>query len=545
MGLTELHLLDGQTVAPGDVDKVRAWPARILLLLLLAGSVFLALRIFLLPVPLGAIAPPHDFSAMRALRQVEALAGSPPGGVEAFLAAQLAALGLGPESGVPGQRCVAARLRGTEPTGTILLLTSYDPAGSAPGTAGAASMLEALRTFLTGPRPKNDVIVLFSATRPLDAAAVAGHGASLVLLFERLSDRGPVALIGTSLENGWILREALRDLPHPTVFLASNDVVGRPAGEGTAFLSFAAVGGPAAGSSTPDARTLQDSGETVLALLGRLGNLPLPPPRAPDLVAFNVGRDQAVSYPASWSRAGGIVAAIAAALLLALGVGRRRLGSEDFATGVVLFPLVVALASAIAAAALALLVRWNPGGHVLPWGTPHSAWFSGGVLALAVSVTAALDVFLRGRRSSASADHGLAAAALFWWAILAAVSGFRFPDLAPLAVVPALLLVPLFLVLFLLEDPSRHPWLQTLAVALVAVPAVLLLTPVWRLLDVAAGWVAPAPRYFIAAVSAGLGAFLAATLLPHLSLSRRRWVFPAFCLVAAVGLLAAGARLTP
>lgn len=542
MSLTELHLLDGQTVEPGEVDKVRSWPARVVLLLLVALSVLLALRIFRVPVPLWAIAPQHEFSAIRALRQVEAVQRISPGGVEDHLATQLAGLGLVREAVVPGERSVAARLTGTQASGAVLLLTAYDPAGSAPGAAGAATMLEALRTFLAGQRPKNDVIVLFSATRPLEDAAIAGHGASLVLRFERLSDRGPVALTGTSRDNGWILREALRDLPHPTVFLASSGLAGRRAAEGPSFLSFAAMGGPAAGSSLPDARTLQDAGDTVLALLRRFGNLPLPPPRAADLVAWNVAPEQAVCYPATWSRVGGILAAASGALLLALGISRRRLRIDSLATGVVLLPLVVTFASSVAAAALALLVRWNPGGHVLPWGTPHSAWFSGGVLALAVGVIAASDAV---RWRAAPDDHGLAAAALFWWVLLAAVTGFRYPDLAPLAVVPALVLVPSFLVLFLLDEPSRHPWLQALALALAAVPAALLLTPVWRLLDVAAGWTLPAPRYSFAGLGTGLGAFLAVTLLPHLPLPRRRWLIPLLCLAAAAGLLTAGARLTP
>jgi hypothetical protein len=545
VNLTGLHLLDGETADLEDVDNVRTWPARVLLLLAVASAVFLALLIFRRPVPLGAIAPAHEFSAVRALRLSETIAAVPPGGVEAFLAAQLGALGLVPEPERPGERNVAARLPGTQPTGAVLLLTSYDPAGSAPGAAGATAMLEALRTLATGPRLRNDVIVLLSATRPPDEAAIAGRGAALVLRFERLSDRGPVALLATSPDNGWLLGEALRALPHPTLFLLSRGGAEGARGGGPAFLSFAAVGGPATGSASPDAATLQDVGESVLSLLGRFGNVALPGPRAPDLVAWNVAPGEAVSYPATWSRAGGLLAAAAAVLLLALGVHRRRFALDTFAASVVFLPLAVSLAAAVAAASLACLVRWNPGGHALPWGTTGSAWFSGAVLALAVGVTAALDAVVRTRRAAAPADHGLAAAALLWWAILGVVAGFRFPDLAPLAVVPALLLVPAYLVLFLLDEPSRHPWLQSLALALAAVPAALLLTPVWRFLDVAAGWSAPAPRYPVAALGAGLGALLAATYLPHISLPRRRWISPVACLAVAAGLLAAGARLIP
>ena len=543
MSLTELHLLDGQTADVKDPDRVWAWPARILLLLLLAVTAWISLRAYLLPLPLGAIAPEGEFSATRALRHVEAMANVPPGGVEAYLAAQAAALGLSSEAAIAESRGVVARLAGTEPSGAILLTSSYDPAGSAPGVAGAATMLEMLRALRTGPKPKNDVLVLFSATRPLDEAAVAARGAALVLRFERLSDRGPVALLGSSRESGWLAREALRHIPHPTVFLVGNDAGGR-SGAGTATLVFTAIGGPAAGA-VPDPRTVQDAGATALDLVRTLGGLALPGPAQPDLVAFNVGEDQVVTYPAAWSRTGGLVSALAAAILLALGFVRRKLAPAALATGTLLFPVVVVAASVIAATALAILARWNPGDHALPWGTPHAAWFSGGVLALGVTIVAALDVVLRARRAAPRADPGLATAGLIWGAVLALVTGLWFPQAAYLAVVPAILFVPAFLVLFLTDDVSRHPWMQATALALAAVPAVLLLTPIWRLLDVASGWVAPAPRFLPAAVSAGLGALVAALLLPHLSLPRRPWLFPAFCLVIAASLLVLGARLSP
>jgi hypothetical protein len=84
-----------------------------------------------------------------------------------------------------------------------------------------------------------------------------------------------------------------------------------------------------------------------------------------------------------------------------------------------------------------------------------------------------------------------------------------------------------------------------MALAVAAVPAVLLLAPVCRLLDVAAGWMVPSPVLSVAAVSAALSALVTALLFPHLSLPRRRWLFPAFCVVVAAGLFVAGVRLSP
>ncbi len=541
MALTDLHLLDNEAPVGIDPDRVSTWPPRVLLLLLLAGAVFYGLRLFLLPVPLGAIAPLDEFSAARAERQVETIAAAAPSGVETALAASLGAVGLVPEPLPAGSRGVAARLRGTQPDGAILLATPYDPAGSAPGLAGAAAMIEALRTFGTGPKPKNDILVLFSATRPLDEAVLGAYDAALVFRFERISDRGPVALLSATPGSGRLVREAIRQLPHPTVTLAASDFGGRPASK-AATLSFAAIGGPSTVAAAPDPRTIQDAGATALSLLRRFGSATLPVPAGPDVVAFTVGQDQVVTYPAAWSRSLGLAAAAAAVVLLAIGVLRKKLDLRLFATGLLLYPLVAIVAWAAAFVALSLLVRWNPGSHLLPWGTQNAEWFGGAVLAFSIALAAVLLTLLRGWRKTPIADTGLASAGLLWWALLALVTGLRYPDLAPVAALPVLLLVPAFLVLFFTENVSHHPWLSGTALAVAGVPALLLVAPLGRFLDVAAGWMVPSPRLSVAAVSAGLFALVASLLLPHLSLPRRRWLFPAVFLVVAAGLLVAGYR---
>jgi len=541
MALTDLHLLDNEAPVGIDPDRVSTWPARVLVLLLFAGTALYGLRLFLLPVPIGAIAPTADFSAARAARQVETIAAAAPAGVETALAASLAALGLAAEPVPAGSHGVAARLRGTQPDGTILLVTPYDPAGSAPGLAGAAAMIETLRALGTGPKPKNDVLVLFSATRPLDEAVLAAYDAALVFRFERISDRGPVALLATTAGSGGLVREALRDLPHPTVTLAANDLGHRPVSRAPT-LSFAAIGGPSTVAAGPDLRTIQDAGATALALLRRFGSSALPVPAGPDVVAFTVGQDQVVTYPATWSRSLGLSAAAAAVVLLAIGVLRKKLDLRLFATGLLFYPLVAFVAWAAAFVFLSLLVRWNPGGHLLPWGMQNAEWFTGAVLAFSIALVAVLLTLLRRWRKTPIADPGLASAGLFWWALSGLVAGLRYPDLAPVAALPALLLVPAFFVLFFTENVSHHPWLSGTALALAGVPAILFVAPLCRFLDVVAGWMAPSPRLSVAALSAGLSALVAALLLPHLSLPRRRWLFPAFFFVVAAGLLVAGFR---
>lgn len=541
MALVDLHLLDGEAPVGIDPDRVFTWPARVLLLLLLAGAALYGLRLFLLPVPIGAIAPTADFSASRAERQVETIAAAAPAGVETALAASLAAVGLVAEPGPAGSRGVAARLRGTQPDGAILLVTPYDPAGSAQGLAGAATMIEALRAFATGPKPKNDILVLFSATRPLDESALAAYDAALVFRFERISDRGPVALLSATAGSGGLVRKALGGLPHPTVTLVANDLGHRPVLR-AATLSFVAIGGPSIVAAGPDLRTIQDAGATALALLRRFGSSALPVPAEPDVVALTIGQDQVVIYPATWSRSLGFAAAIATVGLLAIGVLRKKLDLRLFATGLLLYPLVAFVMWAAALALFSLLVRMNPGGHLLPWGSLHAEWFASAVLAFSVALTVLFLTILREKRKTPTADPGLAAAGLFWWALFGFVAGLRYPDLAPIVAIPALLLVPAFLVLFFTENVSRHPWLAGAALAVAGVPAVLLVAPFCRLLNVVAGWMVPSPRLSVAALSAALSALVTALFLPHLSLPKRPWVFPAFFLVLSAGLLVAGFR---
>lgn len=540
MALVDLHLTDGEAQPDIDPDRGITWPIRFLLLLLLVGTAFYGLRLFVLPLPIGAIAPTDEFSSSRALSHVEVVSAAAPSGIETALASSLAALGLVPEAMPAGSRGVAARLRGTQPTGTILLVTPYDAAGSAPGLAGAATIMESLRAFLTGPRPKNDVVVLFSATRPLDERVLAAFDAALVFRLERISERGPVALVAASSGTGALVPEALRVLPHPTVTFEPLDLGARPASR-VPTLSFAAIGGPSMLSGA-DPRTVQDAGATALALLRRFGSAALPVPAAPDVVAVTVGQDQIVTYPAAWSRTLGIAAALVAIALLAVGFLRKKLTASSFATGLVLYPLIGAIAWVFGLAALSLLLKWNPGGHLLPWGTLPAAWFTGAVVLLSLALASLFVTRLRASRRTPSADSGLASAGLAWWAFFALVAGFRYPDLAPLAAVPALLLVPAFLVLFFTDDVSHHPWLSGTALAVTALPTVLLIAPVLRLLDVAAGWIAPSPNLSVAALPAAVSALVAALLLPHLSLPKRRWLFPALFFVVAAGLLVAGLR---
>jgi hypothetical protein len=129
---------------------------------------------------------------------------------------------------------------------------------------------------------------------------------------------------------------------------------------------------------------------------------------------------------------------------------------------------------------------------------------------LAAGVALAADAFVRRGRAS---DASLASAGLLVWVLASLATGFAFPAMSAVVVWPLLLLIPAFLVLFLLHEPARHPWLRAAALAVAAVPAILVAAPPFAL---ASGLVTAAgvSVLFPGALAGFLFAALFA-LLPH------------------------------
>ena len=115
----------------------------------------------------------EKFSSERAMAHLPILAREPhPSGsdaqksVRAYLVSELKKIGLETEiQVVRNMENVVARLRGSDPTGAIVLLAHYDTAGNAPGAADngstVAALLEIMRALAAGPAPRNDIIALF------------------------------------------------------------------------------------------------------------------------------------------------------------------------------------------------------------------------------------------------------------------------------------------------------------------------------------------------------------------------------------------------
>ncbi|MCX4775039.1 M20/M25/M40 family metallo-hydrolase [Streptomyces sp. NBC_01285] len=136
--------------------------------------------------PRPASAPTGDFSAARAVAQLDHIAKVPhPAGsaaqadVREYLVGELRKLGLRPEvqtrvapsdadspAVVGSVSNIHATIPGEKPTGRVLLVAHYDSVPIAPGAgddgSNVAAILEIARVLKTGAQPRNDIEILFT-----------------------------------------------------------------------------------------------------------------------------------------------------------------------------------------------------------------------------------------------------------------------------------------------------------------------------------------------------------------------------------------------
>ena len=271
---------------------------------------------------------------------------------------------------------VVATMRGSDPTGTVILAAHHDSVGMGPGAAddgaAVAALLETARALRTGGEPRNDVVLLITDGEEnglLGADAFVrehplGDRGGVVLNFEARGVGGPSLMFETSRDNAGLVDAFTSVAPHPrgdssmveVYRLLPNNTDFTPfAAGGFSGLNFAFIEGAAryhtAGDSITnlDRGSLQHHGENMLALARTLGGT--------DLRSVESDHDDTyfrllglpVSYPngAVWPLA--VLAVLLVALLAWL--ARRR--------GLVTVPQVL-LAARVRAGAARRRVRTRP-----------------------------------------------------------------------------------------------------------------------------------------------------------------------------------------
>jgi hypothetical protein len=398
------------------------------------------------PPPLASSAPVTAFSAERAREHLRAMTGprptpvGSPGGDEVrdYLVDELSALSLaaaveaGLGVGTFGTTTVAGRvenvvatLPGRDPTGRVLLSAHYDSTAGSPGAAddkaAVAAILETARALTSGQLLRNDVVLLLSdGEEPglLGAAAfVAQHRArargGVVLNWEATGNAGPSVLFETSSGDAELIRVLAASAPSPVGDSAL--VAGYEAGNqntdfnvlrdaGYAGLNFALVDGTAYYHSSQDTiaaldpRSVQHTGETMLALIRALGNRDLARLPTTDDATFFPLLGRLVTYPQTlaWPLAGLAVLAVTACAVAARWRRLTTLPRLLIGTAAALIPLLAAPAAA--AGLWALLVAVRPGYAELSLGDPYRpALYRWALGAVAATVVLAWFVALRRR----------------------------------------------------------------------------------------------------------------------------------------------------
>src|SRR5690242_18126394 len=328
-----------------------------------------------------SVRPPaaHDagatgFSAKRAFQQVEAIAtrphpvGSPAqDAVHDHLVSVLRGLGLSPQIqdtvsveggelsssaggiGLAHVKNVVTVIPGTASTGRIFLVAHTDSVQTGPGgnddAAGVSAILEIARALTSGPRLRNDVVLVLTdgeeaclcgAEAFVDQNPLAKDG-GIVLNLEARGSSGPAIMFETAKDNRALVDvyahaprpvgtsfavEIYRLLPNDTDFTAFREA--GFTGLNSAYIDGAAVyHAPTDRPSSVDLDSLQHHGDNALAVTRELGGRDLATLRSADDATYFPAPGLLVRYPGElvWPLAG-----LALIAVVALGWLARRRG---------------------------------------------------------------------------------------------------------------------------------------------------------------------------------------------------------------------------
>jgi hypothetical protein len=548
------------------------------------------------PAPEPSSADRTSFSAERAMRHVEAIAtetrfaGSPNHAfAREYIQDELRGLGLepqlqrttvvnrfsedaDPEAGTVTN--IVARIPGTESSGAIALNAHYDSGPGGPGASDCgscvAAVLEAARAVIAGEPLRNDVLLVFSDAEEngdLGAAAFAEQSPlmrdiDVALNWETAGSHGPSMLLGAN--SSWLVGEVLAGAPDartysvlPSLFRGLfgpqqlNTDTQEYIDRGAAGVQFVYLRGQTDYHTALDnierlgRGSLQMHGGYAVGLIRELGDAELTRRTGDRSTYFNLTGGVIVQY----GPAVAVLLALAALGLLvaAVAVGLRRgaLTVRGLIGGVLAFPLVTLLTTAVAFLAWFGLKASVPNLGVFTLGTDQNAFFVFGLVAFAFAVFAALYVPLLRRARTQS----LALGALAWWVVLSVGFALAAPSAAYLWTLPALAAAGV--ALWRTSRERSGAWQRAAGVGVPLAVLIVVYAPVMLIFTVLAfrldgmGFPAVGITGLFTALAAGLLVpYLAPGLAGRRALLGSRWLVPVAAAALAVALATVGvARL--
>lgn len=493
--------------------------AAALLLLLLGWSVWVIGRLQP-PAPKPADAPPEQFSAWRARRHIEAIAAQPrPAGTTAhqrardYIVTSLATIGIKAQRqagtvtstrwGLPFDSAnvenIVAELPGQANSKIVLLICHYDSVPNSPGASdngsGVAALLETARALKAGPPLKNSIRLLFTDAEEggaLGAQAFAARaqnlaGLGLVVNFDARGHRGASALIDTSPQNSYLIRELSRALPSPVASSAYYEVA-RRLGHATDFRPFKEAGlqgfnfafsegvthyhTPIDNIANLDLGSLQHQGENALSIARHFGSLELNDGREQDAVYFNNIGAGLIIYGQRYVLP--ILAAISLIFALALWRVRRRANIKPIVITILAFCGLMATTAALVSALNWLVRQIHVDYQLMATGDTYNAgYYRSAYVALAITLFLALYQRLRPRITLINFAIGIACV----WQILLIATTIWTPGASYICAWP--------LAAFLLAIIFHHGRARYAVIVIAAMLGIFLIAPVPYLIFVA------------------------------------------------------------
>ena len=556
----------------------------ILALCILGGAIYLTIALTSPPEPLPADASPTEFSAERAMQDLEVIAREPhPMGefparakVRNYLLDQIRELGLEsqaqntfgirvfPSGWLIGGSVenILVRLPGTDPDGAILLIAHYDSTPGGPGAgdngAGVVTLLELMRNLHSDPPPRQDVIFFF----------VDGHEPGLIgsnafvsqhpwfkeirlVINMDVGRKGFPAIPQTSQENGYLIQALAHTAKKPTYI--SVPVRLFPSGDQD-LVPFKAAGIPGAFFSlstatqevhtmldlpeTVDPASLQHFGNHILGLVRYLADRPIPDmdlegtASPPEQLYFPMlGR--LVHYPIGWTRPLAVAAVLFYLGSTAYGFHRKELTWRGFGSGLLtlLLSLVLGLGFTcllwLGIQALHLEYQVSP---IRPHLSDDSLYAIGFFILVLAVATASIAMV---RKKITALD--LAAGGLTFWLVASIVLTGLVPEMSYLATWVLLSGSPALL-LALVSQPRKSSW-EVFGLGFVA--SAILATFLWIPIVNTAFQNPGLPMIWL---MIGMASLWIAAILPALDwiTGPSRWTLPAAALLAGLGFLLSG-----
>ncbi len=427
--------------------------------------------------------PMSEFSTNRALEHVKAIAKKPHfvgsenhNVVAKYLETELSNLGLEVKTedtftiidgGVLAKsRNIIARIKGTENSKCLLLLSHYDSAphskskGASDDGAGIATIIEGIRAFIhNNTSHKNDIIILFSDAEELGLNGAAAFvtknkwakEVGLVINFEARGTSGPsYMLMEVNGGNAALVKHfqaAKTEFPVANSLMYSiykmlpNDTdltIFREQGQIQGF-NFAFIDSHYNYHTAQDdvqhldKNSLAQQGTYLMPLLKYFVDIDLKNLDSKnDYVYFNTPLNF-ISYPFSWTLYLSIGALVVVILFVFIGLGKRVLNGAEIVRGLVLFLLSVSITGVVAFLLWKLILLIYPQYKDILHGFTYNGHY---YIYAFLAITIAINFWIYSRKTHSKEYINFGIAPLFVWILINILLSFYLPG-AGFFIIPA------------------------------------------------------------------------------------------------------------